>query len=130
MLALTSGSSKNQAGCCAGACPEMATAVPSAPPTLVSQGTQTLQWKANRLALTARQALANQTHSIRCGRADTAANGMSSLQSNHGPTGRLGPIVRTSKAKQEKQQTNTSYALSQSEDPTLPDTGLHSQVPQ
>lgn len=108
----------------------MATAVPHATPKLASKGTQTLRRKANRPTLTARQAVANQAHIIRCARADSAAHGKTVVQLKHGATSRQDTVVAgASRTKQQKQQTNTSSAWSQNKDPNQPDTSLESQVP-
>ena len=106
----------------------MAIALPSAPPTLVSKGTQTLQWKANRPTLTARQALANEAHNTRCARADSSASERPVRHINHPPTGRPGAAVVASKAQQQKQQTNSPHNSFQNKDPNLPNQGLQSQV--
>lgn len=109
--------------------PTMAIALPSAPPTLVSKGTQTVQWKANRPTLTARQTLANEAHNVRNARADSAADGRPLRRLNHLPVRRLGAaLVGASKAHQKKQQTITGPASSQNKDPNLRDQCLQSQV--
>ncbi|KAL3140645.1 hypothetical protein ABBQ32_005212 [Trebouxia sp. C0010 RCD-2024] len=108
----------------------MAIAVPDAAPKLVSKGTQTLRGNSNRPTLTARQALANQSHSIRCAGTDSAAHGKPLLQPKHGFTSRQESVTaRANKTTQQKRQSNTSSAWSQNEDPNLPDVSLGSQVP-
>ena len=111
--------------------PTMAIALPSAPPTLVSKGTQTVKWKANRPTLTARQTLANEAHNVRNARADNAANGRPLQPLNRVPVRRLEAAVvgvEASKAQQWKQQTVSNLALSQNKDPNPTDQALQAQV--
>lgn len=105
----------------------MAIALPAAPPTLVSKGTQTLQWKANRPTLTARQVLANEAHNSRYARADSSVSGRV-LQHVNRQWKAGAAAVAASKAQQQKQQTNSHHASSQNKDPNLPQQGPQSQV--